>query len=140
MVKLGSSKNYLKVADLLGGEVVAFCSEGEWVESRKFTYDDGTPRRNFVIKVQLAGADEPKDMTLNKTNRDTLIEAYSDDTVCWLGKKVRLDKAKVMVGGKMLDTVVVVPVDPASAPAQDAGEAVVNLDEGMDVGEDAIPF
>ncbi len=97
------NKSYLKVADVQGGEVITFLNEGEWIESNKFTYDDGTPRKDFVIKINIL--DLEKSMRLNKTNRDILVGAWGKETANWIGKQAKITKEKVMVAGKKMDTI-----------------------------------
>lgn len=98
------NKTYVKTAEVASGEVVKFLNEGEWVESRKFTYEDGSPRNDFVIKVEISGIE--KDMRLNKTNRDTLVKAYGKDTAEWVGKTATIQKVKASVAGKLMDMLV----------------------------------
>ena len=101
---LGSS-NYVKTADLQGGEFVTFKNEGTWVESTKYTYPDGNPKQDFVIKVKIG--EQEKDLRLNKTNRDILIAAFGNDTSNWVGMSVKLNKVQALVAGKMLDVLIV---------------------------------
>jgi len=100
--------DFLKVADVKGGETITFLNEGEWVVNKKYTYPDGTPRKDFVIKVSISGTE--KDMRLNVTNRGNLISAFGNDTANWIGKSASLEKTKVMVGGKIMDTIIVKPI------------------------------
>lgn len=98
------NKKFLKTADVMTNDEIKFLNEGEWVENKKFTYPDGSPKQDFVIKV-LYGSDE-KDMRLNKTNREALIKAYGKDTANWVGKTAKIVKVKAMVSGKLMDTIV----------------------------------
>lgn len=98
--------NYLKVADVQGGETITFLTEGEWVKSAKFTYDDGTPKQDFVIKIQIL--DVEKSMRLNKTNREILVAAYGKETSEWIGRNAKVTKEKVMIGGKKMDMIILV--------------------------------
>jgi hypothetical protein len=98
------SKKWLKTADVIGGETITFKSEGEWIENKRYTYPDGAPRQDFVIKVDFNG--DIKDMRLNKTNRDTLVNAYGKDTLAWIDQTARLTKVRGLVGGKMMDMVI----------------------------------
>jgi hypothetical protein len=59
-------------------------SEGEWTESTKYKYEDGTPRKQFVIEVMYAG--EAKSLNLNSTNRSNLTNDWGNDTKEWIGK------------------------------------------------------
>jgi hypothetical protein len=99
-----NNNRYLKTADVNTGDVITFKSEGEWVKNTKFTYEDGTPKTDFVIKVDFGG--EERTLRLSKMNRDVLITAFGQDTVDWIEKQARISKVKAAVGGKMVDMLV----------------------------------
>jgi len=100
---LGSG-NYLKTKDVENGTTITIKNEGEWVESTMYKYEDGNPKVDFVVKVEVNG--EEKSMRVNKTNRDILIEAYGNDTAEWIGKTAVITKEKIMVAGEKKDTIV----------------------------------
>jgi len=102
MVMLGSG-NFVKTAEVKNGDTIIFKTEGEWIENTKYTYPDGTPRVDFVIKVEING--EEKSMRINKTNREVLIAAYGNDTSKWIGKSATITKEKVLVAGKKQDCI-----------------------------------
>jgi hypothetical protein len=97
------SGSYLKTVEVKTGDSVTFRNEGEWVESTKYTYDDGSPKRDFVIKVTYKGAE--KKMRLNKTSRDSMVAAYGDDTADWVGKVAMIAKELMLVAGKKQDVI-----------------------------------
>lgn len=101
---LDDKKTWLKTADVIGGEIITIRDEGEWVKNLKFTYEDGSPKNDFVIKVEIGEVE--KSMRLNKMNRDTLCNAYGKDTQRWIGQSAKLTKVKAAVGGKMIDMLV----------------------------------
>jgi len=114
-MKLGGNKNWLKSADMKGGEVVTFTTSGEWVEST-FKNPDGSLKNQFVIGVNVNGQD--KDMSLNKTNRTELIKAFGDETADWVGRSATINKMKVMVSGEVKDTIILVPCTGNSAKGE----------------------
>jgi len=105
---LTGKKNFLKTADIKGGEVITFVNEGEWITSKVYKYDDGTPRQDFYIKVMIEG--EERDLRLNVTNRTILVEAFGKETAEWVNRGATVAKEKVMVGGKRMDTIVLTPI------------------------------
>ena len=105
---LEDKMNYLKTAEVNGGEVVTFLDEGVWKVSKLYKYDDGEPRRDFYIKIEILEVE--KHLKLNVTNREILKEAFGKDTTGWIGKEATLSKEKIMVGGKKMDTIVVTPI------------------------------
>jgi hypothetical protein len=116
---LGSG-NYLKTADANNGDKITFINAGDWIESTMYKYDDGNPKVDFVIKIMFK--DEEKVMRLNKTNRDTLIQAFGNNTDEWVGKSALIIKEKVMVAGKKLDCITLEP------NTEDQGEATEDTD------------
>lgn len=92
------SGSYLKSSEVRSGEWVTFKDEGEWVENTKFTYDNGAPRQDFMIKINYKGSE--KKMRLNKLSRDAMIVAYGDDTADWIGKSAMISKETMLVAGK----------------------------------------
>ena len=97
------SGSYLKTADVTSGESITFRNEGEWVENTKFTWEDGTPKQDFVILVTYKGNE--KKLRLNKTNREAMKTAYGDETREWIGKPAILTKEKMLVAGKRMDCI-----------------------------------
>lgn len=93
--------SYLKTAEVNNGDSVTFRNEGEWVENTKYTWEDGTPKQDFVIKVTYKGAE--KKMRLNKMSRDEMVLAYGDDTAAWVGKSAIITKERMLVAGKKMD-------------------------------------
>jgi hypothetical protein len=117
MVVLGSG-NYLKTADVATGDIITIKDEGEWIESSRWKYEDGNPKVDFVISVEIKGV--VKKMRLNKTNRDILVEAYDSDTADWIGKQAVINIEKVMVGGKKMDCIILSVQDkPQAASSKD---------------------
>ena len=103
MLSDGSKKNWIKSADVKTGDVVTFMSGGEWTESSKFTYDDGSPVKQFVVSVELKG--EERAMNINKLSRTNLCSYFGGDTDTWIGRKASVEKVKVMVGGELKESI-----------------------------------
>ncbi len=110
-MKLSTAKNWLKSEDVKQGDLVTFLDEGQWVASAKYTYADGTPRKDFLLKVKHNDVD--KDMRLNATNKKILIKAFGDETFSWIGKQAKLATADIMVTGKLMKTIMISPIGGA---------------------------
>jgi len=121
MPVLGSG-NYLKTEDANPGDVIRFVDEGEWIESNRWKYDDGTPKVDFVIGIEIRG--ENKKMRLNKTNRDAMIEVYGNNTADWIGKTAVITKEKVMVAGKRMDTIILDAAMDSEINLDDSGQEI----------------
>lgn len=95
---------YLK-ADMVKpeGTMVKFVTEGGWQDS-KWTKEDGTPQKQFVIDVELGT--EKYQYRMNKTSRDNMCAAYGNDTAGWVGKEALLLTMLVMVAGKQKHSIV----------------------------------
>lgn len=89
MVKL-TQGNYFKAADINSGDIAVFKDEGYWETSDKYKYDDGNPKRRFLITADING--KTGLISLNKGSRDAIIGAYGDDTSGWVGKAAKITK------------------------------------------------
>jgi len=49
-MKVSTGGNYLKPTDEVKGKTIKFLDEGRLEESTKFTYDDGTPKKNLIFE------------------------------------------------------------------------------------------
>jgi len=106
-MKLTAARNWLKVEDVKEGDPITLNSEGEWVTSNKYTYADGQPKKDFVFKVFHNSVE--KDFRLNATNKKALIKAYGDETTDWIGKICLVSIVNVMVSGKMMKSMILIP-------------------------------
>ena len=106
-MKLNDGKNYLKSDMIKPGETLTFLNAGEWIESQKFTYEDGSKRKDFLIQVKYN--DKEYALRLNATNRKALVAAYGDETEKWIGSGAKIDVVNVMVSGKMAKSIFLTP-------------------------------
>lgn len=107
-MKLTTAKNYLKTENIKQGDIITLLDEGQFVASAKYTYENGEPRKDFLLKVK--HNDSEADMRLNATNKKVLVKAFGDETKEWVGKTIRLTTADIMVSGKMMKTIVMAPI------------------------------
>jgi len=107
-MKLTTAKNYLKSEDVKQGDIITFLDEGAFVPSAKYTYEDGTPRKDLLFKIKHNDAE--KDMRMNATNKKILIKAFGEDTAVWVGKTAKLATADIMVSGKLMKTIMISPI------------------------------
>lgn len=112
-MKLTSARTYLKTEDIKQGDQITILDGGEFVASAKYTYQDGTPRKDLLFKVK--HNDHDVSMRLNATNKKVLVAAFGEETESWIGKMVKLDTANVMVSGKMMKTIIMLPVGGKSS-------------------------
>ncbi len=101
------SKNYLKSDSVKDGDTVKFLNAGEWVESRTYKYEDGNPKKDFILQVKYNGAEYA--LRVNSTNRKALTAAYGDETEAWIGFGAKISVVNVMVSGKMMKSIFLTP-------------------------------
>ena len=121
MVKLNSGK-WVKSDEVKTGDKFKFINEGEWRESTKYKYDDGTPKKQFVMKVSVNGKGEYQ-FTINQTNKAMGIKEWGDDTKDWVDKEVAIKVVDVLAGGNMKKSIMfnLTPAD-ATPPSSFTGE------------------
>ena len=104
---LEPKRNFLKAEDVQNGTVLEFVNEGEWVESKKWTYEDGSPRQQFIIRVKLGDAE--KDLSMNSTSRTAIMDEYGRDTADWVGKRAVVELVRQNVGGALKSVIYLTP-------------------------------
>ena len=88
MMKMSKGGEYLKAKDAKRGAVIEVLDEGHWEESKKFTYEDGSPQQQCVFRVRYEG--EEKLLKFNKASRVAMIDAFGEESKTWIGKKAKL--------------------------------------------------
>lgn len=85
--------NYAKKGiDIKQDDIVLIASEGQEV--------DGNFGKQDVFLLKLATGEE-KNVNLNQTSINNLIDAYGDDSKNWIGKEAKVWLIPQMVSGKM---------------------------------------
>ena len=88
MVKLTLGGSYLKPSEAKPGVFIEFLNEGEWETSDKYTYENGDPKKSFVMKVKYNG--EEKKLRMNAASRRAMIDVHGEETAEWVGKKAKI--------------------------------------------------
>jgi len=83
-----------KKVDINSGDLITISNEGKQVEGQFGTQD--------VFLVKLVNGEE-KNINVNQTSLNGLIDAYGDDSVKWIGKQVKVWLIKQNVAGKFVD-------------------------------------
>lgn len=104
------SGNFLKAEDCKGGEVCEILDEGEVTELRS---PEGKVKAvmNFQISFNVGAESKERTFTPNQTNGNIFVEAFGETTDKWVGKRFKIILAKVLVFGKMKNSIVVEPLD-----------------------------
>lgn len=137
---------WVKGSEVKQGAKCKLVSETNPRESQ-FQNKDGTPKVQDVAKIMFSGEKEPMNVSLNRATIEALVDAFGEDSAKWMGNILTAHTEKVMVGGKRVTAVYLVP--EGYAVSEDAGgyiqilkagaEAdVINLDE--EPGGELVPF
>jgi len=93
-IKKVSMGNFLKKGeDFKDGDILEIANEGKQVEGTYGTQD------LFLVRV----GDLEGNVSFNQTSINGLIDAYGDDSINWIGKKIKTTKIKQNVSGKFID-------------------------------------
>lgn len=107
---------WAKGADITSGTRCKITDEARRVESQ-FKDDEGNPKMQDVCKVRFEGGTEAVNVSLNRATIYGLIDAFGKESNGWIGKVLTAHTEKVVVGGKRVTAMYLVP-------------------EGFEVGED----
>lgn len=120
MRKYCSGETYLTIADVRDGPL-------------QMTIADAREGKYDKPDLHLEGGDV---LSLNATNRKTLVRAYGFASGSWIGKQIELSLGKTTFEGETRDSIIVNPVSPALTAAEKAAAGELPADK-MD---DEIPF
>ena len=82
-----------KGEDIKDGDIIKIASEGKKLE--------GDYGERDVFLVKLANGEE-KNVGVNQTTINNLVEAYGEESRIWIGKEAKVWLIKMMVSGKMV--------------------------------------
>jgi hypothetical protein len=78
---------FLKADEVKKGETITILDPGVERES-KFKYENGDSKVDYVFTVEYQG--EQKKLTMNTASRRSMREAFSKDTLNWVGKQAKV--------------------------------------------------
>ena len=78
-------------------------------------------------------------LSLNATNRKTLVRTYGPNSDAWIGKLVDLKLGETAYQGKQQELVIVQPISPPLTAAEKTASAAAVAGVGSDMDDD-IPF
>lgn len=101
MVKISqSSGNWIKTSNIKDDDLIKILDEGYVCESKKYTYPDGTPKKQLVFQIEHKG--ETYSFTMNKASQINLGEVWGWDTCEWVGKTAKAYIMPSPIGTKMV--------------------------------------
>ena len=89
-----------KGTDIKEGDVITLCSEGKIIDGQF------GPQSIFEIK-NVDGADLV--LAINQTSINALVEAFGDESVSWVGKRIKVHVIRQNVAGKFIPVYYVAP-------------------------------
>ena len=92
--------------DVKNGDLVLISNAGEFIE---FKQQDGKMRTRLKIGITCVDGAE-KELTLNVTSNNALIEGYGKNSEDWVGKNALVSIVKQNVGGELKDVIYLSPV------------------------------
>jgi hypothetical protein len=95
-------------ADITQGTKAKIVSETVHSESQ-FKDKNGAPKMQDVAKVRFEGKEEAMNVNLNRATIYGLIDAFGEESKEWIGKVLTVHTEKVVVGGKRVTALYLVP-------------------------------
>lgn len=82
-----------KGTDFKDGDLLEIANEGKEVQG------EYGPQHLFLVRVN----NQEGNVAFNQTTLNGLVDAYGEDSINWIGKKVKAQKIKQNVAGKFID-------------------------------------
>jgi hypothetical protein len=99
---------WVRASEIKSGTRAKITTETKPIESN-FTDKDGKAKMQDVCKIRFEGKDEEFNVSINRATRDALIDAFGDDSIEWVGKILTATTEKMVVGGKRVTALYLVP-------------------------------
>jgi hypothetical protein len=94
-MKLQSESPYITIGlDVMDGDTIIFCGEGEYIEDR---FNPDRKKLQMPVKGKFNGE---KLMTLNNTSQKSMAQAYGYDTSEWKDKEAMVQISETIVAGQ----------------------------------------
>jgi len=99
---------WIKGKDVVSGTKAKLVSETTPVKSQ-FKDKDGNDKNQDVAKIRFEGKSEVFNISLNRATIEGLIDAFGEDSKVWVNKVLTAQTEKVVVGGKRVVALYLVP-------------------------------
>lgn len=124
------SGSWVKGQDVVNGSKCKLVSETVPTPSQ-FKNKDGSTKVQDVAKIKFEGASEVLNISLNRPTINALVDAFGEESTVWQGKSLTAHTEKVVVGGKRVTAVYLVPI--GYEITEDGGGFVVIMKSGSNV-------
>ncbi len=99
---------WVKGSEVASGSSAKLVAETKPVASQ-FKNKDGSAKIQNVSKIQIDGQNEALNININQASLNALIDAFGEDSVKWQANKLTIETEKVVVGGKRVVAVYLIP-------------------------------
>lgn len=156
---------WVKNSEVVSGSKCQLISEVKTEPSQFKDPKTGFMKTQEVGKIQFVGSSDSLNISLNRMTIDGLVEAFGRDSKLWIGKTLTALTEKVLVGGKRVTAVYLIPdgfelkedaegyahvvrigtqTDEITAPVEPVQEEipVINIEEenGQEIKPEDLPF
>lgn len=130
--------NWLRGQNVEDGAQCTLTTEAQPVPSQ-FKDKNGNSKNQDVAKIKFKGSQEELNINLNRATVAGLIDAFGDDSKDWVGKVLIAHTEKVVVSGKRVTAVYLIP--EGYEVAEDDNGYIVIVKEGQTpaTGPDELP-
>ena len=99
---------WIKGTDVISGSKAKLVSEAKPMASQ-FKDKNGGVKMQDVAKIQFEQGGEPFNISINRASLNALMDAFGEDSVKWQGHELTVVTEKVVVAGKRVTAVYLVP-------------------------------
>ena len=110
--------------DFWEGDILAIVDEAQLVMGEFM----GKPRKQLICKVRVPKGEEMS-LAINNTSRNKLMDAYGDDSMEWIGKRIKAWALTQPVQGVIKKVAYFTAPDQQLVEAEKAEEPTENSDE-----------
>lgn len=123
---------WAKASEITTGTLVKLVTETVPVEGEFGTQD--------VAKARFKGSDEPKNVRLNKTTLNGLIDAFGEDSKLWINQILTAHTEKALVAGKRVTILYLVPEGYELKENSEGFMGIIKKDGETRVEKDKVPY
>src|SRR3990167_4006379 len=136
-----SKQNFVGGAWVRNSEIISetkckLVSETE-PQPSKFKNKDGSVKMRDVAKIKFEGLNDVLNINLNRATINGLVDAFGEDSKNWMGKMLTVITEKIMVGGKRVIAMYLLPEGYEMKDDENGYVQIVNpKKESVQVGEE----
>jgi hypothetical protein len=138
--RIGVGGKWAKAAEIKNGTRAKIISETN-PQPSSFSDKDGNPKTQDVCRVQFEGNPEALNVSLNRATINGLVDAFGEDSAAWRNHYLRAETEKMIVGGKAVRALYLIP--EGYAKTEDDNGYIIIVKEGEkveSVNPEDLPF